>query len=217
MPKLVFLTNSRKVDRLLGHALSFWTLCLLNFAGAQSAAETDYELVGATRNDKNTGDVGKLVDSAKASDLENDKPDLAMNKVQNSKGEYGRAVMEAPKGGMVNEAHIVGNDEDLVVDGKTKKNSQEKLSPSKNQGFKASREGDSLRKNDVLNQISKNKETKDEGSQAADLGKLNQPLKKMGDTKKSSKIATDNSTNNNCPGHETHLISNLRSPRLIKQ
>ncbi|KAM9927309.1 hypothetical protein OXX80_010323 [Metschnikowia pulcherrima] len=183
MPKSVFLTNSRKLTGYLVMLFLFGLCVFLISQELKTPAETDYELIGATRNDKNTGDVGKLVDSAKASDLENDKPDLAMNKVQNSKGEYGRAVMEAPKGGMVNEAHIVGNDEDLVVDGKTKKNSQEKLSPSKNQGFKASREGDSLRNNDVSNQISRNKETKDEGSQAADLGKLSQPLKKMGDTK----------------------------------
>ena len=143
MPKLVFLTNSRKLTGYLVMLFLFGLCVFLISQELKAPAETDYELVGATRNDKNTGDVGKLVDSAKASDLENDKPDLAMNKVQNSKGEYGRAVMEAPKGGMVNEAHIVGNDEDLVVYCNTMKYSQEKISPTKNQGLKATREGDS--------------------------------------------------------------------------
>lgn len=70
---------------------------------------------------KNNGDVGRLVDSADKKDQNFEKPQVAVNKAQNSRGEYGHAVLEAPKGGMVNEGRVVGADEGLVVDGKTKK------------------------------------------------------------------------------------------------
>lgn len=74
-----------------------------------------YELVHPLemQSEKN-GDVGKLVDSSKVEDTAEDKAALA-SKEEN-------VVVEAPKGGLVNEGPVVGNDEGLVVDGKPSNN-----------------------------------------------------------------------------------------------
>ncbi|ODV80835.1 uncharacterized protein CANTADRAFT_40983, partial [Suhomyces tanzawaensis NRRL Y-17324] len=48
-------------------------------------------------------------------DKESRNVDLAGNFAQGSKGEKGLGVVEAPKGGIANEAPMVGNDEDKLV------------------------------------------------------------------------------------------------------
>lgn len=48
-------------------------------------------------------------------DKELDNPDLASNLASNSKGELGLGVNQAPKGGIANEAPIVGSDEDQII------------------------------------------------------------------------------------------------------
>lgn len=202
MPKQVFLTNSRKLTGYLVMLFLFGLCVFLVSQELRTPAESNYELVGSTGNagnagnagkgvEKNSGDVGKLVDSAKDSVLENDKADLAMNKAQNSKGEYGHAVMEAPKGGMVNEAHVVGTDEDLVLDGKTKKTNQENAPPGRGKGFKAARE-DEAKENQAAS-VGKPKAKANTGESGAkiageqetpkDLGGLNKPTKKLDDMK----------------------------------
>lgn len=121
MPRLVFLTNSRK---LTGYIIMLVLFGLCMFMVAQEMRphpDAEYELVPQTKVGKLNGDVGKLVDLAKVDDKATEKADLAQNKAQNAKGEYGKAVLEAPKGGMVNEAPVVGNDEELVIDGRKKK------------------------------------------------------------------------------------------------
>lgn len=133
MPRQIFLTNSRK---LTGYIVMLFLFGLCVFFITQELKEpvgTEYELVapegagmGAGSAGKNLGDVGKLVDLKTGEEQANEKADLALNKVQNSKGEYGRAVLEAPKGGMVNEGPVVGTDEDMIIDGRKK-------TPGKNQ------------------------------------------------------------------------------------
>ncbi|OBA20084.1 hypothetical protein METBIDRAFT_19016, partial [Metschnikowia bicuspidata var. bicuspidata NRRL YB-4993] len=148
MPKQIFLTNSRKLTGYIGMLFLFGLCVFLVSQEFKTPSDASYELVGADQNNrpgKNSGDIGKLVDSANAGDLENDRADLAMNKAQNSKGEYGHGISEAPKGGMVNEAPIVGNDEDLIIDGKTRKKIQGSTSGSKGKGFKAERGDDASR------------------------------------------------------------------------
>ncbi|CAK7895193.1 hypothetical protein CAAN1_10S01948 [[Candida] anglica] len=61
--------------------------------------------------------LDKMVISAKDADKEADKVGLAGNLAQGSKGEIGMGVAEAPKGGIANEAPVVGNDKNDVVDG----------------------------------------------------------------------------------------------------
>lgn len=66
-------------------------------------------------------DADKIVGSTKNADKEAENPELAGNMAHGSKGDIGVGVAEAPKGGMANEAPIVGNDKDEIVDGAKKK------------------------------------------------------------------------------------------------
>lgn len=104
--------------------LVLFGLCMFMVAQElKTQPEPSFEIMDVleVKGGKNVGDVGKLVDSADKKDKNFEQPQVAVNKAQNSRGEYGHAVLEAPKGGMVNEGPVVGTDEGLVVDGKTKK------------------------------------------------------------------------------------------------
>lgn len=70
-----------------------------------------------------TNDIGKNVAAENSRNLDKDSKNvnLAGNKAQGSKGEIGVGVAEAPKGGVANEAPMVGNDKDEIVDGAPKK------------------------------------------------------------------------------------------------
>ncbi|KAK6464537.1 hypothetical protein DFJ63DRAFT_311839 [Scheffersomyces coipomensis] len=50
--------------------------------------------------------------------------DLAGNLAQGSKGQKGVGVVEAPKGGIANEAAVVGTDEEEIIGGKNSRNKQ---------------------------------------------------------------------------------------------
>lgn len=124
--RLFFLTNSRK---LTGYFVMLVLFGLCMFMVAQELKphpEPSFEIMEPleVKTSKNNGDVAKLVDSADKKDTSREQPQVANNKAQNSRGEYGHAVMEAPKGGMVNEGPVVGADEGLVVNGKAKKPGQ---------------------------------------------------------------------------------------------
>lgn len=153
--RLLFLTNSRK---LLGYLvmLALFGLCMFMVAQElKPRPDVLYEIMDPqeVKEPKNNGDVGNLVVSDKK-DKNFEQPQVANNKAQNSRGEYGHGVMEAPKGGMVNEGPVVGADEGLVVDGKTKKKSSgvevlvanDAAAPGapvvQGNGVKATREGD---------------------------------------------------------------------------
>lgn len=100
--------------------LFMFGLCIFMIAQELKASpDAEFEIVSPSS--MKNGDVGRLVDSSKGEDKAFEKADLAGNLAQNSKGEVGHAVMEAPKGGMVNEGPIVGTDEGLVIDGRAKK------------------------------------------------------------------------------------------------
>ncbi|OVF09315.1 hypothetical protein A9F13_05g01078 [Clavispora lusitaniae] len=151
MPRNFFFSRTRKLSGYLLLLILFSFCMYLVGQELKPAPPTTFELdtasnakAGLTR-----GDVGKLVDSDKGEQKENEKGDLASNKAQNSKGEYGHAIPEAPKGGMVNEAPVVGNDEDLVVDGKTKKKIVDAVAPAK-VSVKASREEDIAEKDSKM-------------------------------------------------------------------
>lgn len=151
--RLVFLTNSRK---LMGYVVMLVLFGLCMFMVAQEIKpkpDALYEIMNAVevKEAKNNGDVGNLVDSDKK-DKNFEQPQVANNKAQNSRGEYGHGVMEAPKGGMVNEGPVVGADEGLLVDGKTKKAAPEvevkvadepaPVPVARGNGVKASRESE---------------------------------------------------------------------------
>ncbi|CUM64013.1 uncharacterized protein PRCAT00001601001 [Priceomyces carsonii] len=72
-----------------------------------------YEILEADDVNKNIENIVNTVGSV--ADKESDNLGLAGNLAQNSKGQIGHGVLEAPKGGIANEAPLVGNDEDEVV------------------------------------------------------------------------------------------------------
>ncbi|QWU86331.1 hypothetical protein CA3LBN_000549 [Candidozyma haemuli] len=115
MPRQFFLTNSRKLSGYIV-MLFFFGLCIYMISQElKEKPDIAYELVDPLeKQSDNNGDVGKLVDSSKMEDRADEKVALA-SKEQN-------IVVEAPKGGSVNEGPIVGNDEGLVVDGKPSNN-----------------------------------------------------------------------------------------------
>lgn len=138
MPRLVFLTNLRKLTGYI-LMLALFGLCVyLVGQELRPQPDTTYELMlpDTKQPQANIGDVGKFVDST--NDKAAERVDLSLNKVQNSKGEFGHAVLEAPKGGLVNEGPIVGNDEGLVIDGKKTKADADTV-PTTNDRVKASR------------------------------------------------------------------------------
>lgn len=123
-----------------------------------------YELETPDNAPSRNDDVGKLVDSTKVDDKANEKMELAMNEKNN-------IVVEAPKGGSVNEGPVVGNDEGLVVDGRSnqyKNSNQMKVTNN----FKASRKGDkdtiedSIQKNDLLKLLEVSQNAQNPGGKA---------------------------------------------------
>ena len=65
---------------------------------------------------KNNANLDNIVNAVGSkADKESENIDLAGNLAQGSKGEKGIGVVEAPKGGIANEAPIVGTDEDELV------------------------------------------------------------------------------------------------------
>lgn len=151
-PRQFFMTNSRKLTGYIV-MLALFSLCVYMIGQElRPSYPTLFEIVknepekkstntGGTQKQGglslNNGDVGKLVDSSKGEDKAFEKVQLANNKAENSRGQLGNGVAEAPKGGMVNEGHVVGTDESLVFDGKTK-NGQ---AANNHQGSKLSRGG----------------------------------------------------------------------------
>lgn len=122
MARLSHLTNSRK---LMGYVLMLFLfgLCMYmigqELRGAQNGG---YEIVGknvpkATAPKENMdGDVKNFVQSGKKIDSGTEK-ELALGDKE-SLDEFDNVVNEAPMGGLVNEAPVVGNDAGLVIDGK---------------------------------------------------------------------------------------------------
>ena len=114
-----FRTPGRK---LVGYLIMLSIFCLSMFwLGQALRAKPEYEfeleekqeLLSA--NDILEPNVGANLDVEKD---ESGNIGLAGNMAMGSKGDVGRGVKEAPKGGIANEAPIVGNDEDEIIKGK---------------------------------------------------------------------------------------------------
>ena len=96
--------------------------------------EVEYELVKNEKSGekntpmdlKNSANLDKIVNAVGSkADKESENLDLAENLSEGSKGQKGIGVAEAPKGGIANEAPVVGNDEEeLVGTGKGGQNSK---------------------------------------------------------------------------------------------
>lgn len=86
--------------------------------------EVEYELVKNEKSGekntpmdlKNSANLDKIVNAVGSkADKESENLDLAENLSEGSKGQKGIGVAEAPKGGIANEAPVVGNDEEELV------------------------------------------------------------------------------------------------------
>ncbi|KAK6456827.1 uncharacterized protein RJT20DRAFT_34780 [Scheffersomyces xylosifermentans] len=92
--------------------------------------------------------IERIVNVGSKADKESLNIDLADNLAQGSKGEKGVGVAEAPKGGIANEAPVVGSDEEKIVGlGKKPKAQQQAASADKgagngeSKGYKAAKSG----------------------------------------------------------------------------
>lgn len=154
------LTNSRKLTGYLIMLILFGLCMFMVGQELKGLPNSGYEIVGKNvpKNAplaKNTdGDVKNFVQSGKNKDKVAEK-DALTNGDKESLDEFDHVVSEAPKGGLVNEAPIVGNDAGLAIDGKKSSNNMaiEKNGKSggngvnveikkKGQSFSASREED---------------------------------------------------------------------------
>ncbi|KAG7663565.1 uncharacterized protein J8A68_002951 [[Candida] subhashii] len=136
---IVFFTNSkRKLGGYIVMLLLFGTLMWWISQDLKAAPEPTYEIV---KNENIKEPNQKIIDTEninldrmvnnvdnKKADKEIENVDLAGNLAQDSKGKMGLGVVEAPKGGIANEAPVVGSDEDKLI-GTGKGN----RSPNKNQ------------------------------------------------------------------------------------
>lgn len=123
MARLTHLTNSRK---LMGYLLMLvlFGLCMYMIGQElRGMPSSGYEIVGKnvpktpSIKENMDGDVKNFVQSGKNKDKVTEKDALANGKKEAS-GDFDNVVDEAPMGGLVNEAPIVGNDAGLVIDGK---------------------------------------------------------------------------------------------------
>lgn len=122
MARLSHLTNSRK---LMGYVLMLFLFGLCMYMVGQElrgAQNSGYDIVGqnvpkaAAPKENMDGDVKNFVQSGKKKDSATEK-ELALGNKE-SLDEFDNVVNEAPMGGLVNEAPVVGNDAGLVIDGK---------------------------------------------------------------------------------------------------
>lgn len=156
MARLNNLTNSRKLTGYLIMLILFGLCMFMIGQELKALPNSGYEIVGKNvpKNAplaKNTdGDVKNFVQSDKNKDKVTEK-DALSNGNKESLDEFDHVVSEAPKGGLVNEAPIVGNDAGLAIDGKKSSNNMaiDKNSggngveiKKKGQSFSASREED---------------------------------------------------------------------------
>lgn len=111
---------------------------LAHLDSGSSSSSSNINLNNANNNNKNNkinidsknnANLDNIVNAVGSkADKESENIDLAGNLAQGPKGDKGIGVVEAPKGGIANEAPVVGNDEDELVGtgGKRGKNAGKK-------------------------------------------------------------------------------------------
>lgn len=116
-PIVFFSTPRRKIFGYLILIMLFGTCMWMIGQDIKPAGEAIYEVEPFQSI---VNDADKIVGSTRNADKEADNPELAGNMAHGSKGDIGVGIAEAPKGGMANEAPVVGNDKDKIVDGAKK-------------------------------------------------------------------------------------------------
>ncbi len=146
---IVYFNNPKR--KLVGYIIMFSLIGILMWWISQDfkgRPEVEYELVKNEKSGekntpmdlKNSANLDKIVNAVGSkADKESENLDLAENLSEGSKGQKGIGVAEAPKGGIANEAPVVGNDEEeLVGTGKGGQKQQKADGNPKGKGYKAS-------------------------------------------------------------------------------
>lgn len=126
LPKNYFNTPRRK---LLGYIvlLLVFSMSIYSLGQAMRSKPDSFELEDMDRTNSlaSNGDSKSPLNNVvniKNNDYDSQNVVLAGNMAIGSKGDVGRGVDEAPKGGIANEAPVVGNHEDEIVKGKPSPN-----------------------------------------------------------------------------------------------
>ena len=119
-PKQFFTSPKRKLMGYLVLIILFGSCMWLVSQDVKDQRDPVYEVVKTPEVEVN-GNINKMVNQALNADKEIENVDLAENKAEGPAGKKGFGVAEAPKGGIANEAKVVGVDSDKIVDGATKK------------------------------------------------------------------------------------------------
>lgn len=109
--------------KLSGYIIMLFFFCLgAYWLGQSMRIKPDYSRQLIEEDEISLNDkVNDIVGTATENDRDSDNAELANGLALDSKGTAGKGVLEAPKGGVVNEASYVGNDEDEIIHGKSKK------------------------------------------------------------------------------------------------
>lgn len=112
VPVTYFNTPRRKLVGYIVLLILFGT-CIFMISQDMKPSLKSYEIV--PKKEATANNIDKMVGSGIKADKENENIGLAGNLAENSKGEVGFGVAEAPKGGIANESPMVGGDEDEIL------------------------------------------------------------------------------------------------------
>lgn len=93
--------------------------------------------------------LNNIVNAVGKADKESANVELADNLAQGSKGEKGKVVYEAPKGGIANEAPVVGSDEEKLIGTGKKSKQKGEVNGEKKKGYQAEKSSDEVAPKDV--------------------------------------------------------------------
>lgn len=121
MPRTFFTTPMRKLIGYLVMLSLFGTIMYWIAQDMRPTPDPDYEIVAPplfkdnrnAQGNKPQENFDNMVKIGKDADHESNNVDLADNMAQGSNGEIGLGVAEAPKGGVANEAAVVGAEQKM--------------------------------------------------------------------------------------------------------
>lgn len=115
-PRNFFSTPKRK---LLGYIVMMILFGSLMYVISQDIRGSQTQVYEVVVPEKKLEPEGKIAGSSpNDADKESENIELSINMAKGSKGDLGKGVAEAPKGGIANEAAVVGNDEEKIIGGK---------------------------------------------------------------------------------------------------
>lgn len=162
MPNMFFNSNRRKFVGYMLMLFLFGTCMFFISQDLKPSPDPVYEIINANEIDnadfgnkgtkvrlaaslEDSDRIGNIANSIKNADQESENDGLAKNLAQGSKGDIGHGVAEAPKGGIANEAPMVGTNADIVI-------GQGKGNTDANGKVKSYRNGGESEKEQILKQ-----------------------------------------------------------------